>query len=187
MGVDVTKILAGPVDIFAGAVGAAEPTLATFLTYDWVTNGWRDCGGSNGGVKMTIAQSFGKVTSDQTVDILGSLPGERSVTAEVSLLESTMANWKMANNGGTIVTGANGSSFEPITNTVVTPPEYQAMALRGTSAMNGKRAALILRKTLTTSDVAWSHVKDNAVMYGITKTSHYVSASIGPYIFFQES
>src|SRR6187402_1194594 len=176
MGVDVSKILAGPVDVFAGPVGITEPTLADFLTFDFVAGGWRDCGGSNGGVKMVIAQSFGKVTADQTVDILGSLASERSVTCELSLLESTMDNWKMANNGGTVVTGANGSSFEPVTNTVTTPPEYQAMALRGTSAMNGKKSVLILRRTLTTSDVAWSHVKDNAVMFGITKTSHYVSA-----------
>lgn len=187
MGVDVTKILAGPVDVFAAPVGTAEPDLSDFLTFDWVNEGWRDCGGSNGGVKMTIAQSFGKVTADQVVDILGSLASERSVTCELSLLESTMDNWKMANNGGNVVTGVNGSSFEPITNTVVTPPEYQAMGLRGTSSMNGKRAVLVLRRTLTTSDVAWTHVKDNAVMFGITKTSHYVSASVGPFIFLQES
>jgi hypothetical protein len=184
MGVNVMNILAGPVDILTNTVGATEPTEDDFLTFNWT--GWRDCGGSNGGVKMVIAQSFGKVTADQTVDILASLASERSVTCELSLLEATLLNWKMANNGGTIVTGDDGSKYEPITNTVATPPDYEAMALRGTSAVSGKTGILIMRRTLTTSDVAWSHVKDNATMLGITKTAHYVSASIPPFAFLQE-
>lgn len=185
MGVNVMNILAGPVDVLTAAVGTTEPTEDDFLTFDWTTD-WRDCGGSSGGVKMVIAQSFGKVTADQTVDILASLASERSVTAELSLLETTMANWQMVNNGGTIVTGDDGDKFEPITNTVATPPDYEAMALRGTSAVSGKTGVLILRRTLVTSDVAWSHIKDGAVMLGVTKTAHYVSASIPPFAFLQE-
>lgn len=185
MGVNVMNILAGPVDVLVAPVGTTEPTEDDFLTFNWATN-WRDCGGSNGGVKMTIAQSFGKVTADQTVDILASLASERSVTAELSLLETTMANWSMVNNGGTIVTGDDGSKFEPITNTVATPPDYEAVALRGTSAVSGKQGIFILRRTLVTSDIAWSHIKDGAVMLGVTKTAHYVSASIPPFVFLQE-
>lgn len=186
MGVNVMNILAGPVDVFEAPVGNAEPILADFKTYDWTAGGWRDCGGSNGGVAMVIAQSFGKVTADQTVDILASLAEERSVTSELSLLETTLNNIKMANNGGTIVTGAGGSSYEPVTNTVVTPPTYRALGFRGTSAVSGKKGVLVLRRVLVTSDVGFKFEKANATMLGVTYTSHYVSSTIAPFIFFQE-
>ena len=186
MGVNVMNILAGPVDVLVNDVGADEPTEDDFLTFNWASAGWRDVGGSNGGVKMVIAQSFGKVVADQTVDIIASLANERSVTAELSLLEMTMQNWVMINNGGTITSGDDGSKFEPITNTVATPPDYEAVGLRGTSAASGKHGVLILRRTLVTSDVSFTFQKDQATMLGVTKTAHYVDADTPPFVFLQE-
>jgi hypothetical protein len=127
------------------------------------------------------------VTADQTVDILGSLASERSVTAELSLLEMTMQNLQMINNGGTITSGDDGDKFEPITNTVATPPEYQKLALRGTSAMSGKTGVLLLRRTLVTSDASFSYQKDAATMFGVTATAHYVDANTPPFAFLQEA
>lgn len=181
------NILAGPVDVFEAPVGTPEPTEADNLTSVVLNAAWRDCGGSNGGAKMVISQKFGSVTADQTVDILGSMASERSVTAELSLLEGTLTNIKMTNNGGTITTGANTSKYEPITNTVSTPPTYRALLLKGTSSMSGKIGILVLRRVLVTSDVSFSYVKDNAVMFGVTYTSHYVSASTPPFAFLQQN
>jgi hypothetical protein len=185
--VNVLNILAGPMDVFEAPVGTAEPTQADNLDNVVLNAAWRDCGGSNGGLKFVIAQSFGKVTADQTVDIIASLANERSVTAELSLLESTLANIKMSNNGGTIVTGANTSKYEPITNTVSTPPDYRALLFRGVSAVNGKQGVVVLRRTLVTSDVAMTFKKDDATMLGVTYTSHYVSSSIPPFVILLEN
>lgn len=187
MGVNVMNILAGPVDVFEAPVGTTEPTQADNLDTVILNAAWRDCGGSNGGVKVVIAQKFGQVTADQTVDILASLASERSVTAELSLLETTLTNIKMSNNGGNIVTGAATSKYEPITNTVSTPPDYRALLMRGVSAVNGKQGMVVLRRVLVTSDVSFSFQKDNATMLGVTYTSHYVSSAIPPFVFLQEN
>ena len=186
MGVNVMNILAGPVQVIQCDLAAPEPDEDDFVSFDYGAAAYRDCGGSNGGVGMVIAQSFGKVTADQTVDIIASLADERSVTAELSLLETTLQNLRMANNGGDIVTGDEGSKFEPVTNTVETPPDYSKLFLRGTSAVSGKKGLLILRRVLVTSDVAFRFEKSNATMLGITLTSHYVSDTVPPFAFLQE-
>lgn len=187
MSVNILNILAGPVDVYEAPVGTPEPTEADNLTSVALNAAWRDCGGSNGGAKMVISQKFGQVTADQTVDILASLASERVVTAELNLLETTLTNLKMTNNGGTITTGANTSKFEPVNNTVTTPVTYRSLLLKGTSAVNQKVGILVLRRTLVTSDVSFSYIKDNATMLGVTLSSHFVSAAIPPFAFLQQN
>jgi hypothetical protein len=152
MSINVTNLIAGPATLYIDDVGATEPVNAT----DPITGGWVDIGGTNDGVNVTIAQAFESVSSDQTVDILASLPTERSVNVETSLMERTLTNVKLACNGGTLITGATTDTFEPISNTVDTPPTYKAALLKGTSAINGKTGLLILRRCLVTSDVTTS-------------------------------
>lgn len=182
MTINVTQLIAGPATLYTDAVGATEPTNAT----DPITGGWVDAGGTNDGVTITIAQSFESVTADQTVDILASLPTERSVQVETSLMERTMVNIKLACNGGTIVTGASTDTFEPISNTVDVAPTYKAVLLKGTSAINGKTGLLIVRRCLVTDDVETAYKKDGVSMLGIRWTGHYVSDSIKPFKFLQE-
>ena len=180
--INVTKLIAGPATLFTADVGATEPVNAT----DPLTGGWVDAGGTNDGVNITIAQTFESVSADQTADIIASLPTQRSTQLETSLMELTMANLKLAVNGGTIVTGASTDTFEPITDIVATPPTYKAVALKGTSAINGKASILVVRRCLVTDDVESSYKKDGVSMLGIRWTGHYVSNSIGPWIFFQQ-
>lgn len=185
MGVNVANILGGPMDVFEAPVGTIEPTEADNLASVVLDPAWRDCGGSNGGLKMAINQSFGKVTADQTVDILASMASERSFTIGLSLLEGTMLNMKMLNNGGAVASGALTEKFEPITNTVATPPTYRALLCRGVSAVNGRSAIFIARKVLNTANAEFSFVKDNAAMFGATFTGHYVSSVKAPFAFLQ--
>lgn len=185
MGVTVANIIAGPMDVLEAPVGSPEPDETDDLESFEFDPAWRDCGGTNGGAGIVIAQEFGSVEADQTVDVIASLPNKRRVDVELSLLETTLENLKMANNGGELITGANTDRLELIANTVTTPPTYRMLALRGTSAVNGKRAILLLRRVLVTSDVSWKHQKDAATMLGVTYTSHYVSSTVGPATFLQ--
>jgi hypothetical protein len=182
MTINVTKLIAGPATLYTATVGTVEPTNAT----DPITGGWVDAGGTNDGVNITIAQSFESVEADQTVDLLASLPTQRSMQVETSLMERTMDNVKLACNGGTIVTGAQTDTFEPISNTVDFPPTYKAVLLKGTSAINGKTGLLIVRRCLVTDDVESKYAKAGVSMLGIRWTGHYVSDSIRPFIFLQE-
>lgn len=185
MTVNVLNLQAGPVDVFEAPVGTVEPTEADNLASVVLNAAWRDCGGTNGGTKLVISQKFGEVEADQTVDLLASLAAQRRVTAELSLLETTLTNIKMVNNGGNIVTGVNTDRYDPVNNTVSTPPTYRAILTRGVSAITGKPSILVLRRVLVTSDVSFSYMKDGATMLGVTYTSHYVSGSIGPFVFLQ--
>ncbi len=185
MGVTVTDILAGPMDVYEAPVGTVEPTEADNLNTVILNAAWRNCGGTSGGLKVVTAQKFGQVEADQTVDIIASLPNTRMVTVEMSLLEMTLKNIKMTNNGGTITTGANTDKYEPITNTVSTPPDYRAILCKGVSSVNGKPSIAILRKLLVTSDVSSEFKKDGASMLAVTYQTHYVSAAIGPFAYLQ--
>lgn len=182
MSINVTNLIAGPATLYINDVGATEPVNAT----DPITGGYVDAGGTNDGVNITIAQAFESVTSDQTVDIIASLPTERSINVETSLMERTLANVKLACNGGTLVTGAATDTFEPISNTVDIPPTYKSLLLKGTSAINGKVGLLVLRRCLVTSDVATTYTKGGVSMLGISWTAHYVSDVIKPWKFLQE-
>lgn len=182
MTINVTKLIAGPATLYTADVGATEPSNAT----DPITGSWVDAGGTNDGVNITIAQSFETVSSDQTVDVIASLPTERSLQIETSLMERTLDNVKLSVNGGTIITGSVTDTFEPISNTVDIPPTYKAVLLKGTSAINGKTGLLIVRRCLVTQDVAFAYKKGGVTMLGVRWTGHYVSNSIGPWIFLQQ-
>jgi hypothetical protein len=183
MPINVANLIAGPADLYDFAVGLTEPTTPVGFT---PPAGWRSMGGTDDGVAVTIGQTFETVSSDQTVDIIASLPTERKVTIETNLLERTMDNLKASLNGGTIVTGATVDTFEPVTDGVANPPTYKGIGLYGKSAINGKAGLLIVRRCLVTDDVSFAYKKDAAQMLALTWTAHYVSSSIGPWIFLQE-
>lgn len=183
MPINVSNLIAGPADLYEFEVGLDEPTTPVGFT---APVGWRNLGGTNDGVNVTVGQTFEAVTSDQTVDTIASLPTERNVTIETNLLERTMDNLKASLNGGTIVTGGGVDTFEPITDIVANAPEYRGIGLYGKSAINGKAGLLIVRRCLVTDDVSFSYKKDAAQMLAVTWTAHYVSATIGPWIFLQE-
>jgi hypothetical protein len=183
MPIDVTKLIAGPADLYVFTVGLTEPSTPVAFT---PPAGWRNLGGTNDGVNVTIGQTYEAVTSDQTTDVIASLPTERNVTVETNLMERTMDNLKVSLNGGTIVTGGTVDTFEPITDRVANPPTYTGVGLYGKSAINGKAGLLIVRRCLVTDDVSFSYQKGAAQMLAVTWTAHYVSGTVSPWIFLQE-
>lgn len=183
MPINVSNMIAGPADLYYFPVGGTEPTTPIGFT---PPADWTSAGGTDGGVAVTVGQTFETVNSDQTVDIIASLPTERKTTIETQLLERTMTNLKASLNGGTIVTGATVDTFEPITDLVAVPPDYTGIGLYGKSAINGKRGLLIVRRCLVTDDVAFSYQKGAAQALGVTWTAHYVDSDTGPWIFLQE-
>lgn len=179
MAVSVAELVVGPANIWRKLYTdpAAEPATPN----DAPAAGWVDMGGTSDGVNLTIAQSFNAITADQVVDVLMSVPNERSMNVETNLLQPTLERFKVANNGGLITTGAGFRQFEPITDLVEQDVEYGAVLVRGKGPLNQKRD-IILRRVLTTDDVEFSYVKAGAKVLGITWTAHYVSSSVAPFV-----
>jgi hypothetical protein len=181
MPITVANLLAGAADLNLGPFGATEPTDATTA----LDAAFRNAGGTNDGVNITVAQKFEQVSSDQTADIIASLPTDRSIQLETSLMELTMVNIQDSLNGGTIVTGAQVDTFEPVTDIIANPPGYRCVILSGKSAINGKASRLIVRRCMVTDDVKTSYKKGGVNMLGVSWTGHYVSATVAPWKFIQ--
>ena len=179
MAVSVAELVVGPANVWRKPYTdpAVEP--ATPLTAP--AAGWVDMGATSDGVNLTIAQSFQQITADQVVDVLMSVPDERSMTVETNLMQPTLERFKVVNNGGTITSGVGFRQFEPITDLVEQDIEYGAVLVRGKGPLSQKRDT-ILRRVATTDDVEFSYAKASALVFGTTWTAHYVSASIAPFV-----
>jgi hypothetical protein len=179
MAVSVAELVVGPANVWRkpytdAAVEPATPAATPAA-------GWVDMGATSDGVNLTIAQSFNQITADQVVDVLMSVPNERSMNVETNLMQPTLERFKVANNGGTITSGVGFRQFEPITDLVSTDIDYGAVLVRGKGPLNQPRD-IILRRVATTDDVEFSYVKAGAKVLGITWTAHYVSSSVAPFV-----
>lgn len=179
MAVTIAEIIVGPANVYRKLY--TNPALEPATPNDAMPSGWVDMGGTSDGVNLTIAQSFEQITADQVVDVLMSVPNERSLNIETNLLQATLEALKAVNNGGTITSGTGFRQFEPIADLVNSDVEYAAVCIRG-KGPNGVKRDVIVRRTLTTDDVEFSYVKAGALMLGTSWTGHYVSASVAPFV-----
>lgn len=183
-GINVGEVITGPARLFwkPFLAVAAEPT-------DPLTDpavGWLDLGLTQDATNLTIAQSFEQIRAQQILDVLVSVPTERSFTVETSLLQPTLENLKMVNNGGTITTGTGWRKLEPVVDAVGTDIEYGSIIIRGRastlmSSGTQKMRDLIIRKVATTQDISFSYGKGAAQVLGVTLTAHYVSSGVAPW------
>lgn len=179
MTVTISKLIVGPAWMWRKLYTdpAAEP-LTPLIT---PAAGWVDCGGTQDGINLTIAQSFEQITADQIVDILMSVPNERTFNVETNLLEPTLENMKFANNGGQLTTGTGWQAFEPIVDLVNEDVLYSSVIIRGRGANTGRMRDIIVRRVLNTDDVEFAYQKAGAQVLATTLTAHYVSGSIAPF------
>jgi hypothetical protein len=141
-------------------------------------------GATDGGIKMSVDQKFSQLNCDQLVDDVGSRLVSRSAMIETNLAEPTLANLKLAVNGGTSASGANYASLEPINTTLATQIPYFAAILDGyapgpVNANYTRR--LILRKVVDDAKVESSYSKDKQTFIPVQFKAHYVSPSIAPW------
>lgn len=180
MGVTISKLIVGPADVYAKLYTdpAVEP--ATPLTVP--AAGWVNMGGTQDGVNLTIAQSFEQITADQVVDVLMSVPNERTFNVETNFLEATLEMFKFATNGGSITSGSGFRTFTPIVDLVNEDVIYSSLLIRGRGADTGRKRDVIIRRCLVTDDVEFAYQKAGAKVLAVTTTAHYVSSSIAPWI-----
>jgi hypothetical protein len=179
-------LVAGPATVYTGAFGATEPAASAVATVP-SSAAWTDIGGTDGGVKINIDLDYFDLSVDQIVDRVGSRLSKREITLETNLAENTLANLKIAVNGGTITASTAYQTFDPLNDSSATQPNYTAVIIDGwaplgtVSASASARRRFIVRRVLNTDAVGVSYEKDKQTFIPVKMTAHYVSSTVGPF------
>lgn len=184
MSVTTTNLIQGPGTLWTGAFGATEPAQTLAATIADPSTGWTDVGGTTDGATLTINQEFSELAVDQIVDVPGRRMTKRDVSVKTNMAEPTLENLAVATNRlRSVVDTAttNLKILEPLTDNSATQPTYTAVIVDG-YAPGQFRRRVVVRKTLSTDNVAASYTKDNQTVFPVTWSAHYVSSGIKPYV-----
>lgn len=173
MATTVANLVQGPATIYSGAFGATEPIDATVAP----AAAWTDLGATKDGVNISIEQEYAELEVDQLADIPGQRLIKRTITIETNLAENTLANLKLALNGGT----TTATTYAPGTGVLSgAEPTYSALLIDGVGP-SGKNRRIVIRKVLSTDSVELSYSKNDQAVYSVTFTAHWVSGAIEPF------
>lgn len=177
MAVTATNLIMGPATLYTGAFGAAEPTDAQVNSTP-AGSAWTDVGGTNGGLTMTVNQTYTNLDVDQIVDVVGRRLTSRDVEVATSLAEATLQNLALALNGGTVATGsgATPTTYDPANAISATQPGYSALLFDGWGP-NQLRRRVIVRKVLSNASVGVGYTKDGQTLIPVTWGAHYVNST----------
>ena len=182
MSVTATNLILGPATLYGGAFGSTEPADASVNVTPAGSASWADMGGTLGGVKLSINQTYTVLNVDQVVDVVGRRLTSRDIQVVTQLAEPTLQNMAVVLNGGTVVTGsgATPNTYDPATAIAASQPLYQALIIDGWGP-NQFRRRIIVRKVLSMASVDLDYAEATQAAYPVTFGAHYVSASITPF------
>jgi hypothetical protein len=178
MAVTARNIFAGPVDVHVAPFGAEEPADAVAP----LSAAWRDVGGTSGGTRLLLNQTYADLEVDQVPESVGSFPTGRTVQVATTMAESTLENWATALNEleDAVVTAGGTETLEPSNLSTDSEPNYGAVCLTG-AGPSGKRRRFILRRALSVESIESDRNKTAQTGIPVTWKGHYVSPSIKPY------
>lgn len=177
--ITASNLTMGPGDLYSGPVGSVEP-FDPAVNASPAASAWNGLGGTEGGVKITIAQTYDELTVDQIVDIVGRRKTKRELTLATNLAEPTMENFVLSLNETPAVTGANYKSMEPTNDNSASQPLYTAVIFDG-YAPGGFRRRIIGRRTLSDNNVVFEYGKKNQTVFSVEFSCHFVSSAIKPW------
>lgn len=177
--ITVTNLTQGPGDLYSGAVGAVEPA-DTSINISPAASAWNGLGGTSGGVKLTIVQTYDELDVDQIVDIPGRRKTKREYNIDTSLAEPTLENFQLALNETPPVTGSNWKSVTPTNDNSASQPNYIALIFDG-YAPGSFRRRVIGRRMLSTNNATLEYGKKNQTLIPVTFGAHFVSSVITPF------
>lgn len=164
----MTNLLQGPAELWTGLFGVAEPATADAAP----GVGWTNAGGTDGGARLVINQSYSNMTVDQVAGPVGSRLTDRAITVATSLAEAMLDNLRLAlNDDGT------GDTLEVDSEITNSEPNYRSIMLIGQKPGGGNRL-IIVRRALSTESIEMSWTKDGKTMIPVTFSGYYVSNSV---------
>lgn len=172
---DVTpsNVLQGPAEIFTGNFGATEPANAAAVID---STQWTFVGATDGGATVTVSQTYSNMVIDQVALPVGTRLTGQSVELATTLAEATLASLKRALNDTT----TTGTTFELNSQIANADPTYSAILLKGL-APGGTPRLVIVRRALSTANVAMAFKKDGMTVIPVTFSGFYVSQSISAF------
>lgn len=186
MSVTPQNLASGPATVYSGVngFGTTEPAYSAIASVP-SASAWTDCGGTNGGVKWDIDQTYFQLDVDQLVDVPESRITKREVDVMTDLAEITMTNLQLALNGGTITASTAYQVYDPSFATSATQPGYAAVLIDAyaprLAANTTMRRRVVLRKVLSTDQIAMEYKKGGQTFIPVKFSCHYVSSTIAPY------
>jgi hypothetical protein len=174
-----TNLTQGPGDIYSGIVGAVEP-IDVSVNAAPAASAWNGLGGTNGGVKLTITQTYDELVVDQIVDVVGRRKTKRDFQLDTVLAEPTMENLILSLNESPAITGSSYKSMEPTIDNSATQPNYFAIIFDG-YAPGSFRRRVIGRRMLSTNNLAFEYGKTQQTGFTVSFSAHFVSSSIKPF------
>jgi hypothetical protein len=178
-------LVMGPATLYIAAFGADEPADSAYNTAP-AASAWTDLGFTDGGVELTVDQTYKELTADQAVDKMGARLTERSIKVKVSLAEPSLQNMIYVLNGGTATSGVGYQKLEPEFLTSATQPNYRALIVDGW-ASGGGRARLIIRKVLSTDKVSFKYAKADQTVFEVEFEGFYVDETTAPWTMITEN
>lgn len=188
MAVTVSNLTLGPGTLYKGNFGATEPAdsdVTDRIEETSVSGEWIDLGGTNGGIELELDLEYTELEVDQIVDVIDRRLTKREFKLNTSLAETTLENFVIANNGGTITTGADFKAFDPKMDTSASQPEHIALIFDGISP-NSLRRRILARRVLSVAGISQEYSKDGQTLFPVEFSCHYVSSTIPPFRYVDE-
>src|ERR1044072_1676007 len=106
-------LVMGPAKLYIAAFGADEPADSAYNSAP-AASAWTDLGFTDGGVELTVDQTYKELVADQAVDKMGARLTERSIKVKTSLAEPSLDNLVVALNDGVVASGVGYHTYEQI-------------------------------------------------------------------------
>jgi len=191
MAVNVINLTMGPGELYWGSTTATLPdddeVGNRIPAITAIAEEWTDLGGTNGGVTLELSLDYTELEVDQVVDIVGRRLTKREMKLNTSLAETTLENFKIANNGGeiTTVTGSH-ATFEPLNDTSSATPNYISLIFDGVNGDSSKRRRVIARRVLSVAGVGQEYSKDSQTLFPVEFSCHFVDENTAPFKYIDE-
>jgi hypothetical protein len=181
MAVTTANLVQGAGNLWVGAFGVAEPADdTTDIVIDPAT-GWADFGATDGGVNLSVVQTYVDLKADQIIDVADKRITARTIKVTTSLAEATLDNIAYAFNQVASVAGTGVHTLD-LDNAIDqgASPTAIALIIDGYAHGAAKRRRIIVRKVVQIGAVGVSYSKDNQTMIPVEFDALYVSTSISP-------
>lgn len=179
MGVTAANLIAGPGTLYIADFGTTEPADST-ISSTLSASGWADVGGTQDGVTLNITQEYFDLEVDQIVDVPSRRQVKRDLRIVTNLAEPTLANLKIALNGGTVTASASYATYDPDDVGASQAPTFRAAIFEGI-APGGLRRRVIVRKVLSVEGVEAAYKKGEQTLFPVTLAANYVTSAIKPF------
>jgi len=187
MSLTVTNLIQGPARMYYGDVGASEPLASAAMNTTPPTSSWNEFGFTTDGIAVAVEMDWEEMTADQVPDVLGYRMSKRAAKVTTTVSEPTLDNLKIIMNGGTITSGSGVRQYTPDNSDTAYRPTPKAILVDGdapdSAAGARKRRRVIIRKAVNIGNIEEARKKDEKAGYEVELAGLYVSDTIEPFIY----